>query len=292
MAAYGSSNEGSATNGSLVITKPTSLAAGDMLVAFLSQRQSPGSWTLPSGWTQLAAIETPDNLDIRCFAKIADSDDAAATNFTFTYNASQDCQGILYRITGTFASTANIYAISAVAASEVATDILRAPTGITPYAANSLLIMYLYANSEDGASNAFADYAIENDNPTWTERHDFHVIAGDDETRRGSATATRAAVTPTGYFQAGVGSANLDPNGHVGILLAINDTTNASPTMDVVTASLTIPTITPTADANVSAPDVITLTASVPSVTPSTGQPLWTNTDKPSPGSITNVDKP
>lgn len=291
-AAYRSIASNTAAAGTVVVTKPSGLTAGDMMVALCSQVNSSGSWNTPSGWTDMGSVQTPGDLDVRVFAKVASSGDAAASDFTFVYSASSKVEAILYAVSGTFASTANIYAISVVAATEAATDVLRGATGIIPSAAGSLLIMFIYGSFTDSDNNAISNYAIQTDNPTWTEHAEIQDNGGTNTVRIGTATATRTEVTDTGYFQADVSTGAVGANGSVGVLLAINDTANASPSLSPVTAAFTVPGVSPTGDANVTAPAVISFTASVPSVTPVTGQPDWVNDDKPAVSDISNTDKP
>ena len=84
---------------SLVITKPTGLAAGDLLV-FIGGTASGLSYNTPSGWTSQVASDTA-NGNIQVLSKVADSSDAAASNFTFNISGtfSQGC-GSLHRVSG------------------------------------------------------------------------------------------------------------------------------------------------------------------------------------------------
>lgn len=90
-----------AKNGAdLVFTKPTGLAVGDLMI-YGSQ-----AWDmiqdLPSGWTSID-VASRNGVEMEAFWKIADSDDVAASTFTFSFGfaASPDSAcGCLYRITG------------------------------------------------------------------------------------------------------------------------------------------------------------------------------------------------
>lgn len=293
MAAFRSIASATGAAGSAVVTKPAGLADGDLMVALCSQVNTSGNWNTPSGWTDMGNVQTPGDLDVRIFAKKADASDAAASDFTFTYSASSKVEAIVYAISGTFAGTANIYAISVVAATEAVTDVLRAATGITPSSANSLLIMFIYGSFTDSDNNTISNYALETDNPTWTERDEIQDNGGTNTVRIGTATATRTAVTATGYFQADVSTGAVGANGSVGALLAIQDTANGTHNATVIDATLTVqaPTVTGGSQAS---PAVITATIAVqaPTVTGGTNDALWKNLDKPSPGSINNLDKP
>lgn len=292
MAAFGSSNSATGT-GSAVVTKPTSLTAGDLLIAFVADASSGSVPTTPANWSLVKSHTSPFDEHLYVFAKIADASDAAASNFTFSHgNGSEPIVAHLLRITGTFSSPGNIYLqASNDATIETANTVLRFANGFTPTVENSLLVMSVVGLAEDSFddSNASA-YALQNNNPTWSEKHD-DLFAVD--YRLSTATATRTETTATGYYQA----AFTLLGGEVlfrgwGILLAITDTTNASPTLNPISSSLNIQAPSPAADANIPAPAVLSFGASALSSTPSISDPLWKNADKPSPGPFSNIPKP
>lgn len=104
------------------------------------------------------------------------------------------------------------------------------------------------------------------------------------------ATAPYASDATPGNFSM---SLNFSPTAKTyGLLISVSETLNASPTLTAIPLAGTIPNIPATADANVSAPAALTLTPTINALTPVTAEALWKNTDKPSPGSISNVDKP
>lgn len=299
MAAYASSDSATGT-GSAVVTKPTGLAAGDLMVAIVSDRGSnfeSGEPSTPSGWTAIVSETSDAAVGIAVFAKVADAGDAAAANFTFSHsNGSAPVAAAMYRITGTFTSAVNVYRSVANIGTEPSADVFRFANGITPDVASTLLIMgvtgYSSSNGFDD-SNATA-YALEISNPTWTERHDFAFAGAPTAHRLSTATATRTEVTATGYFQITYTAAGSEtPNNAVGVLLGITDTANGSHSATVIVATATInaPSATGTAQAS---PSVITAAATInaPTATGGTNDALWKNTDKPSAGTINNLDKP
>lgn len=294
MASYRSSDTATVSAAtSVTVTKPAGLTAGDLMVAFVSESNSGGDPSTPSGWTQMATYQASSNARVTVYAKVADSADAAASDFTFSYSGSNTAlEAVLYAISGTFAAANNLYAIVAEGGTEAVTDTFRSTTGITPVTASSLLIMYFRIFCTDSDNNAMSNYAIQTSNPTWTERHDIQDAGASNIIRIGTATATRTETTATGYFQAEVSTGAITENASIGILLAISDTANAIPTLSAVSLVGTVPSMTPTANADVPAPTVISLAASVPSVTPTTAAPTWVNTDKPSAPTINNTDKP
>lgn len=263
------------------------------MVAFIADASYANVPDTPSGWTKI--IEHTGSLDmtLTCFAKIASSGDAGATNFTFTHpNGSATLVGMLYRITGTFSSTDNIYKTASNTGTEPSADVFRFANGITPTTASSLLIMAISGYSGSGSFNEShaSAYAIETNNPTWTERDD--LTFGGANFLFSTASATRTETTATGYYQVTYSvSGDDNPSNAVGILIAITDTANGTATPAVISLASSVPTPTSTGAGNVTA-SVISLTSSMPTATGSSSDPEWVNTDKPSPGSISNVDKP
>lgn len=291
MAAFGSVASATAAAATQVtVTKPASLAAGDLMVAFITEGNSSGTPDTPSGWTLIGSavdIGSAGN-DTFCFAKIASAGDAAASDFTFTYSGSNTrIEGILYRITGTFASTANINAKAFNSAgTEPSADVFRFSPGITPYQASSVLLMHVHGiGSSVGTITTFE---VQTSNPSWTEDVDT-TESGATNRRIGSAHASRTEITDTGYFQVTF-SANITGAG--GVLLAINDTQNGTATPSVISLTSTVNTPVSTGAANVTA-TVISMTSTInsPTATGGTNDALWKNTDKPSAPTITNITK-
>lgn len=283
--AYGSHNS-EGFNGfdgsprSLTITKPTGLAAGDMLVCVRAGQQT-GSADVPSGWTQLSNLVVGSNDEINVVAKVADSTDAAATNFTFTWgggsNGGANCVGIgiLYRFTttGTFHVGACVV--------DTGTDndgLTRTFTGgITQTVADAVLIMAVFI---DGDQVTHSGYAVTTNNPTWTERVDANNAAGDGGVSFASATGPRSATGATGDFSVTLTS---DSSGSGGVLVAIQEVMNATVTPPVVNAVLGIIPPSVAGNANLS-PAVTNLELQIPAPTATASGPKWAAEPKPAPG--------
>lgn len=218
---------------SIVITKPTSLAVGDMMIAQLT---GGNQYSTPSGWTSIGFLFA-DTALMDVFAKVADSADVAATNFTFSSGVSNQKSGSIYRITGAAQDVAFIQSSSNTRTDSV-TATYTVSTGITPTYADSLLMM-LVAKNQGGAASSFGTYAIATSNPSWTEQVD--VNDGGTEVRA-CATAIRPEITATG-------------NATVVI-------TGLDASTDAVSWFLVIP---PKLDVSVS-PTVVVLTSTVPLV--------------------------
>lgn len=295
MAAYRSSTATTVESAtSVAATKPTGLTAGDLMVAFCSENNSGGNFSTPSGWTQVDVEEVSNSSRLMIFAKVADSSDAAASDFTFSYSGTNTkLEVILYALSGTFASANNVYAYLSEGGTEAVSDTFRCTTGITPTVASSLLIMYLRIVCNDSDNNAISNYAIQNSDPAWTERHDIQDAGASNSIRIGTATAVRTETTATGYLQAGISTGGITEAACIGALLAISDTANGTATPAAVALTATPPTPASSGAGNVTVSALsLSSTTPTPSATGGTNDALWKNTDKPSPGSITNTTKP
>lgn len=270
MASYGSIQTATLDPGetAIVITKPTSLAAGDLMVAVLAVTGT-GSYTA-SGWSELAARTITDfNYRMTILVKVADSGDAAATNFTFDVPASGDSKvGALLRVTGTaFSGLSNCTADT----DRVASD--NTPTyagGVTPLASTSLLIMGCFS----GGVGTSSDYAIANNNPSWTERADINVNDAEDISLS-VATADYAFASSTGDYSLSI----TDGTETGGYIIAISDTANVSVTLTPLILNGTVNDVTPSAGVSVTL-NPLTLNSTLPSVTVDSEDNPWTNQDE------------
>lgn len=264
---------------SIVITKPSGLAAGDLMIAVLAVTGPNQAYTA-TGWDELFANNIPNfNFKMNCLVRVADSSDAAATNFTFNVNASGDSKvGALLRITGSsFSGLANCIADT----DDVAADTTPTYTGgVTPVGSTALLIMGCFSGGL-GTSSA---YAIANNNPSWTERADISVNDAEDITLA-VATADYAFATATGDYSLSI----TDGTETGGYIIAVSESANVtiSPAVTVATATLPAPSVSAGSTAT---PAVITTTATLPAPTITTSDPEWTNQTKHS-SSWTNQSK-
>src|SRR3989304_4129540 len=89
----------------VTITKPTGLAAGEIMVFILYSGDTTTPNTL-AGWTAIqaqnsSAVDGATNrVNLSSFWKIASADDAAASNFAFTKSTASRFGGGILRITG------------------------------------------------------------------------------------------------------------------------------------------------------------------------------------------------
>ena len=206
------------------------------------------------------------------------------SNFTFVNAGSNDeTMGALLRITSSvdgFNIASLIVSDSDSTASSSGT--VTFPGGATPISADSLFLMASF----NDRSLTMSGYAIVTSNPAWTERTDTDYTAGT-PVSQAIATATRSVATASGNYSIDV-SADGDM---LGILIAINEITNVTVTLDLATLAASPKDLSITGDANVTL-DLATLAASPKDVTIATASPKFSNTGKTdSSPTITNTSK-
>jgi hypothetical protein len=206
----------------LTITKPTGLAAGDLMIAYLSCSSGSGAWTLPANWTSVVTGTTADNY-VAVFAKYATAGDAAASNFSFT--GTGDSVGLLLRFSGNFNSTLSINK-SVINMAGITT------TGVDPDFGGAL-VMFGSTESASTGSPVYSAYSVATDNPTWTEiiddRYDDLV-----EIHFFAAWGLRSQSTATGASSVteSVGGTN-----YGGVLLALVESTGADGNHTILTST-------------------------------------------------------
>ena len=289
--------EGNASSETLVITKPTGLAVGDLMVAHLtaiSKAATTAIWTTLSGWTLLGSGEGTNAVNQSCrldvYYKIAVQADVDATNFTWTSGTGDKwCNGQIYRISGHGgAGGISMAADGNTGGTETYTNTLTPP-------ANSLLL-FLVSAGDNAASGSIATYAITTSNPTWTERYDEYgdatafLGAGYGDGVTAGATASRPEATATGDSSCDITNFAAES---VGVIVAIGPSVSVtvSPAVMVANASVQTGTGFAVTGTAVATPAVMVANASVQAPTVTTAAPKWRNTDKSAAGSVVNPDK-
>lgn len=190
----------SSHDSSLTITKPTSLAEGDLLVAgILLNSDGSGSVIIdvPSGWTEQESVSAPSSGNYRIrlsiFTKEADSSDVAASNFTFTESGTAGT----YNMIGHLARVSDFGLFSGSSANVA--DSLGATivaTGFTPSRTNTLFLGFLsgLVSGVPGTDSI----SLATDDPTWTEEAETNYSDSNQGTVLGMYSATRAEDTATG----------------------------------------------------------------------------------------------
>jgi hypothetical protein len=131
---------------SLVLTKPASLAVGELMLAVATQGVSSAGdavTTPASGWTTSAVQKNVEAESTFWAWKIADSGDVAASNFTWTMNNARVYHGHIARLSGADGTTpVNQSDLRATSSSTSHT------TGsITPSVDNCMIVAYFVTGS-------------------------------------------------------------------------------------------------------------------------------------------------
>lgn len=280
--AIASSQAAQVNDANLVITKPTGLDVGDVMIAIVSSStlDTSADFTPPAGWTQLETLgDGTANVIMNAFAIIATSTETAASDFTFTRGSTNmwNLAGAIFRITG----TNGFNALSTNVFSNSATSLPAA--GVTTPTTGSVLLIAVAKENGTPDTN-FSGYSIVNNDPTWTEQYDLYESTGSaSQIDFGVASATYNFEQDTGNFTVtGAGA---------GIIVAVTENfgRTVSPAVINLTSSVQAPAVS--GGATVS-PAVINLTASVQAPTVATAASKWKNTAKSDTNpTITNTPK-
>lgn len=263
-----------ASTNTVNVTKPTGLSVGDLLLALVGGTADSGSPAIdtPSGWTK-SADNSNNSVCSAILWKIADSSDAAASNFTFSHSgggSSFAIYAVLSRITG-HSSTAPI---SGAQCTHNTTTF-----NVSPQVTDALLL--LGGAKKVSGGSGWSGYTISGSNPTWTEIADnggglYMGVAW----AVGNSTAT---ITSADAVESG-------SNDRQRFLVAVAATTDASVTLDVVPIASTVNDLGLRSD-NAVTLDAIALTASVQNPTVTTPTSDTTNTTKNAGANIINTSK-
>ena len=216
----------------IVITKPTGLAVGDLMVAFVgflhigSSGQSINS--TPSGWSGLQSSNT-SRLVFGAYYKIADSGDVAASNFTFGFSTTVDKSG------GSIIRVNNAIPVSPIATSELDSDAspdsatISFTAASTPVSSNSLYLLGFChgATSVAGAFTA-SSYTIT-PSLTLTEAVDTSVQEGGGSgTAFGISAAYGSVASSAEITQYGCTLNQTPIRAEIGILIIVSGSVDAS----------------------------------------------------------------
>lgn len=215
--AYGSAST------SHVITKPSGLAVGDLMLAIVqTNEQADSGWNVPSGWTAELNGNAGFGLTRAVFYKIADSGDVAASNFTFGKTTSATAAGIIYRIDG-HDPTDPIHATDNTDATSTTAHTIS--VSATPFIEDSLVITSFHNHNVNRSYSAYGSspsYSFTEalDEGTST---DAGSIASAYAVATNTTTITDIQVTANGF-------ASLN-----GVILVISPQVNASGTTALLT---------------------------------------------------------
>lgn len=273
----------------VTVTKPISLAVGDLMIAHFVTRNNPArTISDETGWTaigsELTITDGSTVQKMRAFYKIADSGDVAASNFTFDFSGSATVYGgAIYRFTG---HNPNTPIDDSEAGTVGASNNPSFGFTIDPTYADSMLLFLVMTNNDAGGAQTYSNFAVATSNPTWTI--DYNLHPGTDRLNFGGAHASRAQDTATGDWSFTT-TASTTNSGSSAVGIAIKSILDVTVSPSVIAITASVPDETVSGGAEVS-PSVVSVTAAVQ--TPSRNdQALWSPEEKSSTTSFTNTPK-
>lgn len=226
-----------ATGTTCVVTKPTGLAVGDLMVAIgVSYRGAAGTnVTLPSGFTSVHS-QNAEFTRYNMGYKVADAGNVAASNFTFSVGASVDrfvCHLIRITTNGSFPS-------NPVVSEDNATDNNTSTNPTFTISASATLNAIAIATfMRQRNTTSVSNYVSSPTSLTWTERYD-------NSTSDFSAAIATAPISTAGPLSSFEVDTIISENNNYFSLLVVSDIQNATadishlavtPTVEGVTAS-------------------------------------------------------
>lgn len=225
------------SSSTIVVTKPTGLSSGNLMVAQVSFVQPVGGGinvTAEADWVTVERKSTPtesNGLTCYIFYKIADTDDASASNFTFTFSNTISARrtASVMRFSGQKATTPITIDVSASSGGSGATITVGTST---PPSANCYALFF---TTTAGNALTVSNQAFATDNPSWTELYD----TGTTTLNVAFAYALRNASSATGNATATIS----DGAGYdwVGNVAFINTEPTTSTISETVSLTETIP---------------------------------------------------
>lgn len=178
---FTSAAPGSATT-TVVLTKPTGLAVGELLVSILtswdlSGGANSGTWSTLSGWTSATSNTGTQSVVMSIQYKVATAGDVAAADFTFTHTTSEYMRGTILRCSGNNAvdgglGTTDSYNNNAASS----TAFSRSITPYTPPENGSLVIMQTNGDTDSTAAYTTSGQTVVN--TSFTEAWDAAYTSG------------------------------------------------------------------------------------------------------------------
>lgn len=270
---------------SIVITKPTGLAAGDLMVAHIAYANTGGTDTLEtlSGWTltdELSFGQGRSNVQW----KIASAGDAAASDFTWTGTGQDWMGGAIFRISGTSTTPITRSTDTNVVGGGFAFDTSTAPP------VEQCLILFLTAGEGNVAAADGSAYSWTS-SPSITERYDMfaeNTVTSVDDIFMAGATGTQAGTGNIGNASCTVtNGSSLAAALH---LIAVTPEVGVTVTPDVLSAASSIQDPVISGGATIE-PAVLSAASAVQEPTVTTPVSTWSNMSKSSAPTWTNTSK-
>lgn len=276
------------TGTTVVIPKPTGLAVGNVLLAFIYSSKDTGAAvaapSTPAGWTLISSYDGGTTvIKLRVFAKVADSSDVAASNFSFTVDQTDTASvGSLFRLSG--ASGATPFSDTA-----TSTDVTNDATlsfsslDLNTLIDNSYLFMVIMCRNATGDPTV-SGYTVSGTNPTWTEQTDKSLNA---DLSHGFAIAT-APITTARTITTAQATASLSVSNAFLFLASASPVTNATINAGVLSMSASMQSASGSASFTAG---TLTLSATLQTATATAETKKYTNVDKNADVSLINEDK-
>lgn len=212
---------------SCTITKPTGLAVGDLMVAFVAQLIQNESLGAPGGWSIQYNSDTPGNGSFLIATKEADSADVAASNFTFTSGAGTTIGGAILRVTGIATGTPVAATSVTEYSSSSVTNLTRTVSAATQVNESLVLACFWLMDFTIAGVVTVDSYSIS-PSITLTEEYDFGIRDGAND--GGTLAIASGAYTGSTTFTSVGATASLAVSQHRSGIIIINAPQNANGT--------------------------------------------------------------
>lgn len=262
----------------ITLAKPTGLAEGDLMICILHTNGG-GPFSTSDSFTSIGSASDGTSSRMEIWGKLATAGDVADTQFQWTSGGTEGSSTYLahlIRVSGTLSGVANV--LHNIDFNTSGSTSQTYTPGLTPLETDSLYIM---AIAQENATGSISDYAIANNNPTWTERAENTENSGSASARLAVATATPSSASASGDYSVTIGSSAAES---YGALIVVNDTINVTTTLDIagiLTLSGNDHGFILDGGVTIDAPGILTISTPEPTITTEEYE-IHTNQSKPS----------
>ncbi len=216
---------------SVTITKPTGLAVGDLMLAYITcTAGSTFTLTTPSGWSVVRDRSTSGARKFAVFSRVATSGDVAAADFNFANS------GVTGAFVGVLVRCSGVAAGSEITTSEIdeqATTSTPSFTGASTPATDTSLVLMSISGFDQSGQPTVSGYA-STPSRTWTEIADVSVDSGAVDPFCAVATAPSNSTSQITAYSATLSQSK---DTVIGTLIIVRPPTNATGTSTLVTTS-------------------------------------------------------
>ena len=271
-----STSSNSATSNTVVVTAPTGIAIGDLLIGSYMAFRDDGTQgaNLPAGFTEIRRESTQDTRGtLIAFFKVAVLADVSAANYSFNSVSADHVHGAMMRITGAaVGSEITVSEVDLTISGNASTTISWTGTS-TPLVGQSLAVICAGGHSFSIAAIVTTSGYNSTPTVTWTERADLGNRDGLSE-GASHAVATAPYTGTTQFTQYGYNTSLVFPS-IVGILFLVNAPQSVTPNVSHLNV---VPSLLGLAGANtVSAPvSHLAIVPTINGMNTKLDNPLWT----------------